>query len=77
MSNKTIVAFSFVVLFNRGRSSVIALSLPIARWPLKMSDYPLVAPRVSCDVNGENRIHVASLDRAIESTVGFCTSKRT
>ena len=47
---KTIVAFGFVVLFNRGRSMVIALSLSIARWPLKKSDYPLVAPRVFCDV---------------------------
>ena len=42
--NKTIVAFSFVVLFKRGRSLVIALSLPIALWPLKKSDCPLVAP---------------------------------
>ena len=30
------------MLFNRGRSLVIALSLSIARWPLKMSDYPLL-----------------------------------
>ena len=33
--NKTIVAFSVVVLFNRGRSLVIALSPSIVRWPLK------------------------------------------
>ena len=54
--NKTIVAFGFVVLFKRGRSLVIALSLSIARRPLKMSDCPLVAPRVFCNVNGGNRI---------------------
>ena len=54
--NTTFVVFSFVVLFNRGRSSVIALSLSIARWPLIMLNYPLVAPRVFCDVNGGNRI---------------------
>ena len=41
--NKTIVAFGFVVLFNRGRSLVIVLSLSIDRWPRKKSDYPLVA----------------------------------
>ena len=29
---QTIVAFSFVVLFNRGRSLVIALSLSLAQW---------------------------------------------
>ena len=54
--SKIIVAFSFVVLFKRGRSLVIALSPSIVRWPLKKSDYPLVAPRVFCDVNGGNRI---------------------
>ena len=55
--NKTIVAFSFGVLFDRGRSLVIALSMSIARWLLKMSDYPLAAlPRVFCDVDGGNRI---------------------
>ena len=35
---------------------VIALSLSITRWPLKMSDHSLVARRVFCDVNGGNRI---------------------
>ena len=35
---------------------MIALSPSIARWPLKKSDYPLVAPRVYCDVNDGNRI---------------------
>ena len=35
---------------------MIALSLSITRWPLKMSDYPFVAPRVFCDANGGNRI---------------------
>ena len=54
--NKTIVAFSFVVLFKRGRSLVIALSPSIVRWPLKKSDCPLVAPRVFCDVDGGNHI---------------------
>ena len=54
--NKTMVAFSFVVVFDRGRSLVVALSLPIARWPLKKSDCSLVAPRVNCDVNGKNHI---------------------
>ena len=54
--NKTTVAFSFVIIVNRGRSLVIVLLLPIARWPLKLSDYPLVAPGVFCDVNGGNRI---------------------
>ena len=44
-------AFSFVVLFNRGRSLVVALSLSIALWPLKKYNYPLVALRVFCDVN--------------------------
>ena len=42
--------------------SVIQLSLHSVllsfsiRWPLEMSDYPLAAPRVFCDVNGGNRI---------------------
>ena len=54
--NKTMIAFGCAVLFNRGRSLFIALSLPIVRWPLKMSDCPLVAPRVFCDVSGGNRI---------------------
>ena len=54
--NKTIVTFGFVVLFNRGRSLVIALSLPNVRWQLTKFDYSLVAPRVFCDVNGGNRI---------------------
>ena len=35
---------------------VIALSILIARRLLKMSDYPLVAPRVFFHINGENRI---------------------
>ena len=54
--NKTIVAFSFVVIFKRGRSLVIVLSPSNVCWPFKKSDYPLVAPRVFCDVNGGNRI---------------------
>ena len=58
--------FSYVVLFNRERSVVIRLALLIARWPLKMSDYPLVAPRVFCDVNGGNRIKNG---HAVEFTV--------
>ena len=69
--NTTIVAFSFAVLFNRRRSLVIALLLSIARWPLKMSDYPLVAPRVFCDIDGGNRIQTASLGHAVESAIGF------
>ena len=52
---KTIVAFSFVVLFKRGQSLVIILSPSNVCWPLKKSDYPLVAPRVFCKVNGGNR----------------------
>ena len=51
--NKTNVAFGFVS-FQLRRSLVIALSLHIARWPLKMSHYPLLARRVYCDVNGGN-----------------------
>ena len=35
---------------------MIVLSLSSDRWPLKKSDYPLVAPRVFCDVNVGNRI---------------------
>ena len=54
--HKTIVAFSFVVLFKRGRSLVIVLSPSIVCWPLKKSDCALVALRVFCDVNGGNRI---------------------
>ena len=57
--NKTIVAFSFVVLFKRGRSLIIVLSLSNVSWPLKKFDCPLVAPRVFslfCNVNGRNRI---------------------
>ena len=54
---------------------MIALSLSMARWPLKKSDYPLVARRVNCDVNGGNRIQTASLDHAVECDVGFCTLK--
>ena len=37
-------------------STFIVLSPSIDCWPLKRSDYPLVAPRVYCDVNGGNRI---------------------
>ena len=53
--NKT--AFGSVI-FNRGRSLVIALSLSITLWLLirYLSDYPLMVPRVFCDVNGGNRI---------------------
>ena len=51
-----LVAFSFVVLFKRGRSLVIALSPSNVRWQLTKSDYLPVAPRVFCDVNGRNRI---------------------
>ena len=69
---KTIVAFSFVVLFKRGRSLVIVLSPSNVCWPLKKSDCPLVAPRVFCNVNGGNRIQT-SLDHAIEYAVGFFT----
>ena len=54
--NKTIVAFGFVVLFKRGRSLVIVLSPSNVCWPLKKSDYPLVAPRVFCNVNGSHHI---------------------
>ena len=50
------VTFSFVVILNRRRSLVIASSLPIVRWLLKMFDYPLMAPHVFCDVIGRNRI---------------------
>ena len=50
------VTFSFVVILNQRRSLVIASSLPIVRWLPKMYDYPLMAPRVFCDVNGGNRI---------------------
>ena len=35
-----------------------------------------MAPHVFCDSNGGNRIQMASLDRDIESAVGFCTLKR-
>ena len=59
--NKTIVAFSFVVLFKRGRSIVIALSPSIDRWPLKKYDYQLVSPRIFCDINGGNRIQTGFL----------------
>ena len=69
---KTIVAFSFVVFFKRGRSLVIALSPSNVCWPLKKSDRSLVAPRVFCNVNGGNRIQT-SLDHAIEYAVGFFT----
>ena len=41
--NKTIVAFGFVVLFNRERSLVITLSLSIDWWLQKKSHFPLVA----------------------------------
>ena len=70
---KTIVAFSFVFICNRGRSLlVIALSLAIARWPLKRFDYLLWNPRVFCNVDGGNRIQMACLDRAVECAIGFC-----
>ena len=39
--NKTIVAFG-VVSFQSRRSLVIALSLQIARWPLKMSHWAII-----------------------------------
>ena len=51
------------------------MPLSIARWPLKKSDYPLVEPRVLCDVNGGDRIQMASLDMTVEYAVGFCTLK--
>ena len=38
-----------------------------------MSDYPLVARSVYCDVDCRNRIKMASLGDAVESAVGFCT----
>ena len=72
---KTIVAFSFVVIFKRGRSLVIVLSPSNVFWPLKKADCPLVAPRVFCNVNGGNRIQTGFLDHAIEYAVGFFTSK--
>ena len=55
LSLHSVFFFSFV-LFNRGRSLVIAISLSIDWWPFKKSDYPLVAPRVLCDVDRGNRI---------------------
>ena len=65
--------FSFVVLLNRGRSLVIALSLPIARWPLKKSDCPLVVRFVTSMAGIVFKL--ASRDHAIEYAVGFFTSK--
>ena len=53
--NKTIVALIFFVLFNQRRPLVIVFSPSIVHWPLKKSDYPLVAPRVFCEVNSGNR----------------------
>ena len=58
---ETSVAFSFVVLFKRGRSLVIVLSPSNICRPLKKSDCPQVAPRVFCNVNGGNRIQTGFL----------------
>ena len=82
--NTTIDAFGFVVLFNRGRSLVVALSPTLtsvsiavttdAPWQLKMSDYPLVAPRVYIVTSMAGiEFKLASLDHAVESTVGLST----
>ena len=76
--NKTIVALSFVVLFKRGRSLVIALSPLNVRWQLKKANYRLVAPR--SDVYSVMSMagivfKLASLDHAIEYAVGFFTLK--
>ena len=57
MCNVPVVTFSFVVICNQGRSLVYALLLPIAWWPLKMSDYPLVALRVFCDVTSRQETY--------------------
>ena len=70
---KTVVAFSFVALFKRGRSLVILSSPSNVCRPLKKSDYPLVAPRVFCNVNGGNRIQTGFPYHSIEYAVGFCT----
>ena len=61
--------------FLPGRNDRNMAEISIALWPLKESDYPLVSPRVFCDVNGGNRIHNASLDHAVESAIRFCTVK--
>ena len=48
--NKTNITLIYVVFINRGRSVFIALLLSTVQWPLKMFEYPLVAPRAFRDV---------------------------
>ena len=70
-------AFSSIVLFKRGCSLVIMLSPSIICWPLKKSDYPLVAPRIFCVTSMAGIVFkLSSLDHAVEYAVGFCMLKR-
>ena len=64
--------------------SVIKLSFSyrvitiVDRWPLKKSDYPLVAPCIFSVTSMAGIVFkLAFLDHAVESAVGFCSLKLT